>query len=79
MAKRFRCVEGHEWDRGLADPASGMLHADAPGRWSIWVSDADFVRSRLSDVETAGVRVVAFWRLGLEDPRLWDLLSARAP
>jgi peptidoglycan-N-acetylglucosamine deacetylase len=40
-----------------------------------WLSGADFARQR-AIAEGAGVRAVALWRMGLEDPALW---TAKTP
>lgn len=52
------------------DPASDMLHADAP-RWSVWVSDAALLDSLVRGARRTGISKFALWRLGLEDPRIW--------
>ena len=60
------------------DPATQNLRArmDEPGvpgqRWELWISDAVLVRQLTRDARALGVRRIALWRLGLEDPALWD-------
>jgi spore germination protein YaaH len=55
------------------DPATSTLHATRPGAdgWELWVSDAELVAALEREVSDLGVRRVAFWRLGLEDPAIW--------
>jgi spore germination protein YaaH len=55
------------------DSATNSLHATHPGPdgWEIWVSDAELVSTLEREVTTLGVRRLAYWRLGLEDPALW--------
>ena len=59
------------------DPATQTLRASRPGEWELWVSDAGLLASLLREVDAAGVRRVAFWRLGQEDPAIYDLLQRR--
>ncbi len=54
------------------DAASGMLHFVRPDSAQGWVGDAEQLRTLERTVDAAGVRRVAIWRLGLEDPRIWD-------
>jgi spore germination protein len=55
------------------DPATATLHAVRPGAdgWELWVSDAELVATLEREAATLGVRRVAYWRLGFEDPALW--------
>jgi spore germination protein YaaH len=68
-------------ERGLLltrDPASSTLQAAsvAPNEpWQTWVSDAVLVDSLIADARGIGVRRFALWRLGLEDPAVWNLLG----
>ena len=52
------------------DPASNTLHAETR-TWSVWVSDAVLLDSLVRGARRTGITKFAFWRLGLEDPRLW--------
>jgi peptidoglycan-N-acetylglucosamine deacetylase len=69
-ARRLATEAGTSLSR---DPGTSTLHASRPGAdgWELWVSDA----SLLAELERAalqlGVRRVAYWRLGLEDPAIW--------
>ena len=55
------------------DPATTTLHAmrAGPDGWELWVSDAMLLDALRREVTALGVRRVAYWRLGLEDPALW--------
>lgn len=52
------------------DPASSTLHAESD-RWSVWISDAVLLDSLVRGARRTGITKFGFWRLGLEDPRLW--------
>jgi spore germination protein YaaH len=56
------------------DPATATLHAARPGAdgWELWVSDAELVATLERVAADLGVHRIAFWRLGLEDPAMWD-------
>lgn len=53
------------------DRATGTLRAVSPGQWEMWVTDAVLLRTLVREVEALGVRRVALWRLGQEDPAVW--------
>ena len=53
------------------DPASLSLTASRVGEWSLWIGDADLVRRLAWDAQLLGVRTIALWRLGMEDPDIW--------
>jgi spore germination protein YaaH len=59
----------------VRDPASLSLHAIQQNGWDLWMSDAELLAALRSEVETLGVRRIALWRLGLEDPRVWAVLG----
>ena len=56
------------------DPTTKTLTASKPGSWELWVTDAALLRGLLNDAAAAGVRRAALWRLGQEDPGLWQIL-----
>lgn len=58
----------------VRDPSSASLHAVQPGVWELWVSDAELLRVLTNQVTALGVRRIALWRLGQEDPAVWALL-----
>ena len=73
-ARRDAAAAGAELRR---DPATQTLRAARPGAWELWVSDAGLLAALLREVDAAGVRRVAFWRLGQEDPAVYQLLTKR--
>jgi spore germination protein len=40
-----------------------------------WFEDAASLRAKLESAQSLGFPNVGFWRLGQEDPRVWDLLE----
>ena len=73
-ARRDAASAGVELRR---DPATQTLRASRSGEWELWVSDAGLLAALLREVDAAGVRRVALWRLGQEDPAVYDLLQRR--
>ncbi|MBC7671392.1 MAG: hypothetical protein H7247_03135, partial [Polaromonas sp.] len=69
-ARRLAAEAGVAFDR---DPATQSLHAVRAGAdgWELWVTDAVLLDSLRREVSALGVRRVAYWRLGLEDPAVW--------
>lgn len=69
-ARRLAAEAGVALDR---DPATSTLHAmrAGPDGWELWVSDAVLIEALEREVTALGVRRVAYWRLGLEDPAVW--------
>jgi spore germination protein YaaH len=53
------------------DRATGTLRARAAD-WEMWVTDAQLLRRLVRESRQAGIRRFAFWRLGREDPALWE-------
>jgi spore germination protein YaaH len=50
------------------------LHALEPGVWELWMTDAELLRVLVDQVTGLGVRRIALWRLGQEDPDVWRVL-----
>jgi spore germination protein YaaH len=61
------------------DSTTQMLHATKPGAWELWVSDAGLLAALMREVAAQGVGTIALWRLGQEDPLVWDVLARRRP
>ena len=59
----------------VRDPASETLHATSPEGWELWVSDRGLLDRLMHDAKQLGVRIFALWRLGLEDPAVWDSIG----
>lgn len=57
------------------DGQSGTLRGVKPGAWEIWVTDADLLSTLIGRVSDAGVTRVALWRIGQEDPAVWQALG----
>ena len=68
-AQRIASTEGASLTR---DAATGSLRATRPGVWEMWVTDAALLRDLVADARTVGVRRFSLWRLGQEDPSIWD-------
>ena len=54
------------------EPASQTLRVVRPDSAQVWVADAVLLRALIDDAERAGVKRFSLWRLGLEDPAIWD-------
>ncbi len=62
------------------DEASGAEHFNyvaGDGAHVVWMSDAIAVNRQIAIARAAGAQTLALWRLGTEDPRLWDATSGR--
>jgi spore germination protein YaaH len=63
----------------VRDHSSETLHAASPEGWELWVSDRGLLEELVRDARQLGVRSFALWRLGLEDPAVWDLIDPQSP
>ncbi len=59
----------------VRDHASATLHATSPEGWEVWVSDHVLLETLVGEARELGVRTFALWRLGLEDPAIWDSIG----
>jgi spore germination protein YaaH len=57
------------------DARSNTLRAARPGEWEIWVTDAELLSTLWRQTADAGVRRIALWRIGQEDPGIWRALG----
>jgi spore germination protein YaaH len=57
------------------DHASATLHALSPEGWEIWVSDRVLLETLVREARELGVTTFALWRLGLEDPAVWEIIG----
>lgn len=57
------------------DHASATLRALSPEGWEIWVSDRVLLETLVREARELGVTTFALWRLGLEDPAVWDIIG----
>ena len=59
----------------VRDHSSETLHASSAEGWELWVSDRGLLDRLVHDARQLGVRTFALWRLGLEDPAVWDSIA----
>ncbi len=59
------------------DLGSATLNASSPEGWEVWVSDRVLIETLVRDARRLGVTTFALWRLGLEDPAVWDAIGPR--
>ncbi len=59
----------------VRDHSSETLHAASPEGWELWVSDRGLLDRLVRDARQLGVRSFALWRLGLEDPAVWESIG----
>lgn len=57
------------------DLGSATLNASSPEGWEMWVSDRVLIETLVRDARRLGVTTFALWRLGLEDPTVWDYIG----
>ncbi|MDI6870047.1 MAG: glycosyl hydrolase family 18 protein [Bacillota bacterium] len=73
LARRYgRTIQ---WSTAAQSPyftyyKNGSMH-------TVWFESADSLAHKLKIVEQRGLRGVALWRLGFEDPRFWSLVGSR--
>ena len=68
-AVRIAAAAGQTLER---EPASQTLRVVRPDSAQVWVTDAVLLRALIDDARRAGVRTFSLWRLGLEDPAVWE-------
>jgi spore germination protein YaaH len=56
------------------DSSTATLRATSAGAWDMWISDAGLIDTLVRVVRARGVHTVALWRLGQEDPAVWDVV-----
>lgn len=64
------------------DPASAnavFRYVDKGQRHTVWMTDAHTWSYELAAARAAGLKGLAIWRLGLEDPAIWATPAAKAP
>ena len=65
-----------QWDAGTNNPV--LRYQNTSGQHEIWFLDAATALNHVQDVSDGGFRGVAVWRLGAEDPGLWNVVDPRA-
>ena len=66
----------------IFDPASGESHFDydeGDAHHQVWIADAVSFRNEMVALHAMGVRSIALWRLGSEDPSLWNFYGRDNP
>jgi spore germination protein YaaH len=71
-ARRLTSMTNRPLER---DHGSATLHATSPEGWEIWVTDKEQLATLVREARQLGVTTFALWRLGLEDPAVWDLIG----
>lgn len=76
-------LDGADSDaKPMFDVASGnssLAYDDEDGhRHTLWILDAVSAFNQLTLLDRAGVRTVALWRMGAEDPALWSIFGRSA-
>jgi spore germination protein YaaH len=59
------------------DTITQTLHAASAGAWELWVADAGLLSALIREVSAQNVDRIALWRLGQEDPAIWQVLRQR--
>ena len=62
----------------IRDHASATVHARSPEGWELWVSDRVQLETLVREARQIGVKTFALWRLGLEDPGIWDFIAPQS-
>jgi len=73
-AKRIATQAGVRLTR---DARTNTLRAAKPGEWEMWVTDAELLGTLARQARTAGVSRIALWRIGQEDPEIWQALNTK--
>lgn len=68
-----------KWNRTYKSTFSKFTDRATSKKYEIWLDNADSLMKKIALVEKYGLKGWGGWRLGQEDPRIWDLLEkARA-
>lgn len=51
-------------------------YTDGESLYQVWVEDAKSIEVKLNVMQNYGIAGVAFWRLGFEEPEIWDVVTA---
>jgi spore germination protein YaaH len=62
------------WRQAVAEP--WFAYNDETGHHTVWYADGQSVQERLGLVEKYGLGGIALWRLGGEDPAVWEAIAA---
>lgn len=61
-----------QWDDKAASP---HFHYGEGSQYEVWFENAESVETKIKLADRANFRGVTFWRLGGEDPTIWNYLS----
>ncbi len=80
MSEAAAFVKNHSlttaWDEGAgANYAEGTSGSTT---YRVWLEDAQSISQKFSVMDANNVAGAAFWKLGLEDPSIWDLIASYA-
>lgn len=62
-----------EWDETNASP---HFHYENKGEWEVWYENARSVMEKAELADKAGFAGITFWRLGGEDPQIWQEIGS---
>ncbi len=48
---------------------------EAGNQHEVWFENAASIRAKLQLAHRLGIRGIALWRLGMEDPEIWTMLA----
>ena len=63
-----------EWNEDVASPY--FKYERGGGEFEVWFEDARSVKNKINLADSAGFAGITFWRLGGEDPQIWEDLSS---
>jgi spore germination protein YaaH len=64
---------GRDWDRN--PEGIPFLNFQETIDFTLFFDDAESIRNRCMAYQKDGIRNIGFWRLGQEDPRVWETLG----
>lgn len=64
-----------QWSASAKSPY--FTYYKSGSQHTVWFESADSLQPKLQIVERYGLRGIALWRLGFEDPRIWNLVKSR--
>lgn len=75
--EEMQALVGGEGAPPIRDAASGVLRLRLADSSEAWLADGPLLAKLATDARALGVRTVALWRLGLEDPAAWAAIGVR--
>ena len=68
-----------EFGYSQTDQSAWLKYRDSGGQRIIWFEDRQAVAAKTGVASRNGLAGVAYWRLGQEDPGMWDAVPPRSP